>query len=118
MAIPDSLPTFVQDRPLADQLTARNMNQIVAYLRSITVQPGVGVFIRRTVGGTTVDARPGKGGGGADPNWLAVNQYWTSLDDLNALKDSLATPDDPDPDVRQVQPVFTTITFDLSNPDA
>ncbi|SDU31074.1 hypothetical protein SAMN05444156_3219 [Verrucomicrobium sp. GAS474] len=63
--------------------------------------------------GYSITGRPG-GGGAGTPCWLAGVQYWTSADDLEKLKASLATDDDPDPDIRKVQPVFAQTNMNLS----
>ena len=58
------LPNFRPGQPLND---AYKLNQLVAYVRSITPQKGVGTFVKRTAAGTTIDAIR-KGGGSTETN--------------------------------------------------
>lgn len=61
------LPTFIQNIPLAKQLNVKRLNDMIYFMRSIQPLRGVGTLVKRTPGGTTIDAIAQGGGPAGTP---------------------------------------------------
>ncbi len=89
----NSLPYFVADMPMDTQLTARRLNAIISYVRSITPTRGKGTLVKRTSAGTTIDA--------VTASTATVIQVPFQLVDATAFEDSAY--------VTQVRIIFGTL---------